>query len=194
MKAIDYAEQYSSMEDGDLAQLAWDGADSLNSEARLAYDAELSKRGVTAQQLKDKFTELAPSTPPPEPTRDNIFHALWFALKEIKLRNLSSRWPQASGLVNSVYRSGSAPRRLVRAEVGYRYFVNGTAYHGLTVRDFVWSGNADRMLSRFSSGETVEIRFNPDRPEESYLPSGSGFLGPIIVCVYLLGLSWLGSL
>ena len=190
MEAVDYAARYSAMEEGDLAQIAWDGIDCLENDARHAFQAELERRGSTAAELKKQYPELAPPVAPPPPSKDTYIHALWFALKELRLRTASADWPHAMATVDSSKRSGPAPRGgVVRAEITYHFSVDGTMYQGTTVRDFIWSGNSELMVDRFGTGDSVEIRFNPDRPSSSYLPSGAGVLGSVVVgLIGILGL------
>jgi len=53
--APNYAGRYAAMSDGELADFVSGGLDSLNEEARSAFQAELRKRGVTSAELREQY-------------------------------------------------------------------------------------------------------------------------------------------
>jgi len=63
MKDIDYAQTYSSMSDGELAQLVSEGRDSLNDDAVQALNTELEKRGLTDDVLAQEYPMSKPTPP-----------------------------------------------------------------------------------------------------------------------------------
>lgn len=53
--AANYEERYAAMSDGELANLVSANLDSLNEEARSAFQAELRKRGLTLVKLREHY-------------------------------------------------------------------------------------------------------------------------------------------
>lgn len=178
------------MNDGDLAQIAWDGVDSLNPEARGAFEVELKKRGKTSEGLKRDYPDLEPPKLPQQTSNDTYLHALWFALREMLAERNARDWIPATATIDDSSHTAPVTRGVVRAEIAYHYSLDRHRYVGKTVRDFMFSTSADLMVQQFSPGDSAEIKVDPNDPSRSYLPSGIGYAGSI--AVGMLGLiAWL---
>ncbi len=174
-----YAARYGEMSDGELADLISDGFDSLNAEARHAFEIELRNRGLTVEKLREQY--------PPEPipkergkSSDGYLHAGWFALKEFRLARKARYWPVVAGTVQDSFRTRPVYKGVVRAEIIYDYSAKSQKYEGKTIRDFVFTTAADQMAQKYGIGDEVEVRFDPNDPSKSYVPSGLGYWGSAI--------------
>ncbi len=175
----DYKERYAAMSDGELAELVSDGLRSLKEEARPAFENELRKRGLTLATLREQYPpEQVPKTR--GKSSDGYLHAGWFALKEFRLAHKAQYWPTISGRVQDSFHTEPVYKGVVRAEIVYHYSVNSQNYEGKTIRDFVFTGKADRMVQLHEIGGQVEVRFDPENPAKSYVPSGIGYLGSAV--------------
>lgn len=181
MTMLEYAQHYSEMEEGDLAQIVWDGVDSLNPEARSAFEAELKKRGKTAEGLKRDYPELEPPKLPQQTSKDTYLHALWFALREMLAERKARDWVPTTAVIDDSSHTAPVIRGVIRAEIRYHYSVDSRRYDGKIVRDFITSASAELMVGRFSAGDSVEIRFDPNQPSRSYLSSGVGYAGSVAI-------------
>ena len=177
--AENYPERYSEMSDAELAELVSDGVNSLNQEARIAFQNELRKRDVTLATLREQY--------PPErvpksrgKSSDGYVKAGWFALKEFRLAQRARHWPIVTGTVNDSFHTDPVYKGVMRAEILYDYSVNSHKYQGKTIRDFVLTAAANRMTQQYGSGDQVEVRFDPENPADSYLPSRIGYLGSAV--------------
>lgn len=167
------------MSDGELAELVSDGLDSLKDEARPAFESELRKRGLTVATLRQQYPmEQVPKTR--GKSSDGYLRAGWFALKEFRLAQKARYWPIVTGMVQDSFHTKPVYKGVVRAEIVYDYSVNSQKYEGKTVRDFVLTGAADRMVEQHDIGDEVEVRFDPEDPAKSYVPSGIGYLGSAV--------------
>ncbi len=174
-----YSERYAGMSDGELAELISDSLDSLNEEARHAFENELRKRGLTEATLREQYPpEQVPKTR--GKSSDGYLRAGWFALKEFRLAQKAQYWPIVTGLVQDSFHTEPVYKGVVRAEIVYGYSVNSQRYEGKTIRDFVFAGAADRMVQQHEIGDQVEVRFDPENPAKSYVPSGIGYLGSAV--------------
>ena len=70
-----YAERYAAMSDSELADLVSSDLDSLNEEAKSAFQAELRKRGFTLAKLQEQY-------PPEPPSNDDETHYRGSLLQE----------------------------------------------------------------------------------------------------------------
>jgi hypothetical protein len=94
MKDIDYAQTYSEMSDGQLAQLLSDGRDSLNDPARDALDRELKKRGLTDDLLAQEYPsekQREPHIPPDAPHRP----LQRLSIEDLRLKGIVRPWQMA---------------------------------------------------------------------------------------------------
>jgi hypothetical protein len=174
-----YAERYTAMSDGELAELVSDGLDSLKEEARPAFENELRKRGLTLAKLREQYPpEQVPKTR--GKSSDGYLHAGWFALKEFRLAKKAQYWPIVTGTVQDSFHTKPVYKGVVRAEIVYEYSVNSQQYEGKTIRDFVLTDAADRMVQQHEIGDQVEVRFDPENPATSYVPSGIGYSGSAV--------------
>ncbi|MGB7556625.1 MAG: hypothetical protein WBM04_19825 [Candidatus Korobacteraceae bacterium] len=69
MSSNDYTDRYSGMADGELAQLIFDGPDSLSDIAREAFDAELQRRGLSYEALAREYPMMGQRGVGEEPNR-----------------------------------------------------------------------------------------------------------------------------
>ncbi len=174
-----YSERYAAMSDGELAELVSEGLDSLKDEARPAFENELRKRGLSVATLRQQYPpEQAPKTR--GKSSDGYFRAGWFALKEFRLAQEAQYWPVVTGRVQDTFHTEPVYKGVVRAEIVYDYSVNSQKYEGKTIRDFVLTGAANRMVEQHDIGEDVEVHFDPEDPAKSYVPSGIGYLGSTV--------------
>jgi Protein of unknown function (DUF3592) len=174
-----YRERYAPMSDGELAELVSDGLDSLKDEARPAFENELRKRGLTVATLRQQYPpEQIPKTR--GKSSDGYLRAGWFALKEFRLAQKAQHWPIVTGMVQDSFHTEPVYKGVMRAEIVYDYSVNSRKYEGKTIRDFVLTGAAERMVEQHDIGDQVEVRFDPEDPAKSYVPSGIGYLGSAV--------------
>jgi hypothetical protein len=177
-----YAERYAAMSDGELAELVLDGLDSLKEEARSAFENELRKRCLTLATLREQYPpEQVPKTR--GKSSDGYLHAGWFALKEFRLAQKAQYWPVATGTIQDCFHTEPVSKGVVRAEIVYDYSVNSRKYEGKTIRDFVLTGAANRMVQAHEIGGQVEVRFDPEDPTKCYVPSGIGYLGSAVTSI-----------
>jgi len=175
----DYRERYGAMSDGELAELVSDGLDSLKDEARPAFENELRKRGLTVAGLRQQYPpEQVPKTR--GKSSDGYLRAGWFAFREFRLAQKAQYWPVVTGKVQDTFHTEPVYKGVVRAEIVYDYSVNSQKYEGKTIRDFVLTGAANRMVEQHDIGDEIEVHFDPEDPAKSYVPSGIGYLGSAV--------------
>ncbi len=97
--------------------------------------------------------------------------------KEFRQARKAQYWPVVTGTVQDSFHTEPVYKGVVRAEIVYDYSVNSQKYEGKTIRDFVVTGAADRMVGQHGIGDQVEVYFDPENPAKSYVPSGIGYLG-----------------
>jgi hypothetical protein len=111
-------------------------------------------------------------------------------LRELRLSKKARHWVLAEGEVLSAYRTKGGYRETIHAELSYSYTFNGGYYSGCTVRDCCFEPSAATALAEDNvRGQKINIRVNPDNPDESYFPSGFGSVEPFLT----LFLSALGT-
>jgi hypothetical protein len=98
--------------------------------------------------------------------------ALWL-MRRIKLQR-ARNWPTMQGRVESTsvtLESGSGQPGSVAyyAEVKYSYAVHQQAHFGSTRRRFILKGRADKWAERYSRGNALTVRYNPQNVEDSVL-------------------------
>ena len=127
----------------------------------------------------------------------------------------SSSWPKVQGQVvesdveRERSRSGTGRNRRTKttykANVFYDYSVNGTKYssHKVSFGEYSSSspGHARRIVNRYPKGKTVEVHYNPEKPQvavlepgvswSSYMPLGIGVVfaiaGGVVVAGSIMG-------
>ncbi|MDR3724579.1 MAG: DUF3592 domain-containing protein [Terracidiphilus sp.] len=113
----------------------------------------------------------------------------WF--KELRLSSKAKEWVLAQGEVTYAHRTAGGYRETIRAELAYSYTFNGEYFSGQTVRECCFDASAATALVEDNEiGTKIEIRVNPDNPDESYFPSGFGSIEPLLTLL----LSVLGTL
>lgn len=94
----------------------------------------------------------------------------------------SSSWPVVTGVIQSAQLQVNQPIRKQDfstkiAAVQYTYSVGGQTYTSdrVSFGDYGSSGagRADKLLRRYPSGASASVHYNPQRPEESVLETGS---------------------
>lgn len=92
---------------------------------------------------------------------------------------LSRRWPHTPGTVlASRLESGKGvDGEVFRADVSYRYTVNGEEFVGSRTRfgdriQLSWRGAAMRVVRRYRVGTAVDVRYDPDDPADAVLEAG----------------------
>jgi hypothetical protein len=91
MKDADYAQTYSEMSDGQLAQLVSEGRDSLNDPARDAFDRELEKRGLTDDLLAQEYPPEKPREPHMPPDAPHRFLQR-LSIEDLRLKGVVRPW------------------------------------------------------------------------------------------------------
>src|SRR5215471_15690127 len=71
--------------------------------------------------------------------------------------------------------------------VRYKYMVRSQTYIGSFTRECS-QRNSSALLQRFPVGRMVSVHVDEDRPNRSYLPSGLGYVGPLLALVPATGL------
>jgi len=76
--AANYAERYAAMSDSGLADLVSGDLDSLNEQARSAFQAELRKRGLTLAKLRKQYPPEPPSSDDGSNSRSSLVQEFGF--------------------------------------------------------------------------------------------------------------------
>jgi hypothetical protein len=108
------------------------------------------------------------------------FSVPWFALREMRLSLRARSWSQVSATIQDCHRTLGGARETIRVEIWYGYQVEGRHYVGHLIRDRVLGG-VQRVVDRYPVGKSVMALVNPQNPNESYLPSGLGYVEPFLV-------------
>jgi Protein of unknown function (DUF3592) len=111
----------------------------------------------------------------------------WYALREIRLAIPARNWRQVSATIQDCHRTRGGTKETIRVEIWYGYQVEGRHYAGRLIRDKVLGG-VQKVIDRYPLGENVMALVNPERPDESYLPSGLGYLEPLLVAIVSLAM------
>lgn len=108
----------------------------------------------------------------------------------------SPKWPAVPGVVavSDLQRSRGEGGFTYRAEISYRYLVDGTelvsnrAQFGDRI-ELSWSSGAVRLLQKYPVGRSVNVYYNPYDPEEAVLETGVSrylfamFIGAVIFLI-----------
>jgi hypothetical protein len=108
-----------------------------------------------------------------------------YALRELWLSLRSREWVPVEATIQSCSRTVGGYRETIRVEVWYGYKVNGEHYAGHLIRDR-GVGGVQRVVDSYPSGKTVLVRVNPENANESFLPSGIGYVEPFFVGIISL--------
>lgn len=115
------------------------------------------------------------------------YYAQCFFLEvgELWRSRLASRGTQVHGTVRAVYaeRTGFTSE----VQVVYTYQFQSKYFAGSTKRALIFGAN--KIKTRFPSGSTVTVYVDAEKPTQSYLPSGVGWVGSAAI-----GLPGVGAL
>ena len=96
--------------------------------------------------------------------------AIWVR-KRMKLKRARA-WPVEVGRVDSTVvrlEQRGTQQSIYVAAVMYSYTAQGMACSGSLRRQFLLKGSADKWVARYPAGLPVNVRYNPDRAQESVL-------------------------
>lgn len=115
----------------------------------------------------------------------------WKAWQNHQTAKASVAWPETSGTITKVERFKRLFRSLPR--IGYTYSVDGKSYASerISFAAGYRAKEVDAVLSRYSVGQSVPVRYLPTQPAESVLEPGSNrqVTAPIrmlVICLILL--------
>ena len=109
----------------------------------------------------------------------------YYWLRELRLARKSGNWIPVEGIVESTHRTKCGYKETVRAELRYSYRFDSRLYIGRVVRDTCWSlGSANSLVDDHVAGGKIHIRVNPDKPNQSYFPSGFGWVEPFVTLLF----------
>jgi Protein of unknown function (DUF3592) len=111
----------------------------------------------------------------------------YYWLREVVQSLRAGRWNSAIATVESTYRSKGGYEETIRAELWYSYEFEGQHFSGRIVRDCGFNSGAVNNLVAHSVGERIVIRVNPEKPTQSYFPSGFGWIEPLIIGFISIG-------
>lgn len=111
----------------------------------------------------------------------------YYWVRELLLSFQAKKWQLVEATVESAHRSLGGRNETIRLEVWYSYSFNGQAYSGRLVRDAGFSWGIQTALARYAKGSRVSVNVNPHDPEQSYLPSGLGWVQPLLIAVFFGG-------
>jgi uncharacterized protein DUF3592 len=116
------------------------------------------------------------------------FSIPWYWWRELVLKHRAKDWQLVEGTIESAVRSLGGYRETVRVEIWYSYTFDGHWYSGRTIRDTCFNFGAIRAaMARCQKGSRAAVRVNPKNPGESYLPSGLGWLEPLLTSFLSIG-------
>ncbi|HET9741344.1 MAG TPA: DUF3592 domain-containing protein [Terriglobales bacterium] len=111
-----------------------------------------------------------------------------FWLRELWLAHAARQWQVIEATIESSHRSLGGSRETIRLEVWYSYHFQGQYYSGRLVRDSCFSyGSVNRAIARYKGGTRAYIHVDPHNPARSYLPSGMGWLEPLLMVFVSFG-------
>lgn len=113
-----------------------------------------------------------------------------FALRELWLSIRARHWMDVEATIQSSTRTKGGTRETIRVDVWYGYKYDERHYAGHLIRDRVLGG-VKKVLDRYPEGTRVMVAVNPQEPDKSYLPSGLGYIEPILVAVTGIGFLFL---
>src|SRR5487761_291427 len=113
-----------------------------------------------------------------------------YALRELWLSLRARHWTDVEATIQSSTRTKGGTRETIRVDVWYGYKYEERHYAGHLIRDRVLGG-VRKVLDRCPEGKKVVASVNPHEPDKSYLPSGLGYIEPILVAVTGIGFLFL---
>jgi hypothetical protein len=184
----DFAAQYDGLDDDELLQL-WTQRAEMVPDAKSALWNEIEKRHISEQAHEyAPPQEIVRKMAPPVETFINITVLYWW-LREIWLRVRCKHGTSQFARVESTRRTKMGYRSAARVELCYSYEFEGQQYASRTVRDFIFNnGAADSLAFGHKHGETIAIQLDPRDPSRSYYPSGFGWIEPLIVGSFSVGI------
>lgn len=98
-----------------------------------------------------------------------FFTALWL-MKRAKMHR-ARNWPPRVGKVEStdVVLKSDGGQPAYYAELKYSYNVLGQTHFGSLRRRFILKGRADKWIAGFAGGDSLTVRYNPQKPKDSVL-------------------------
>ncbi|PYX36912.1 MAG: hypothetical protein DMG75_08850 [Acidobacteria bacterium] len=159
----DFATHYQHLNNDELLQLSTEHV-RLLPDARSALNEDIRRRGLSRESVEQSVAiteEPTESLAPPVETYMNL-SVLMFWLRELWLRSRTNR---------------------------YSYYFRGEHYSGRAVRDFILnSAAAKSLVSNRKNGQTISVLVDPAHPEHSYYRTGFGWIEPLIIGLFALGL------
>jgi hypothetical protein len=127
---------------------------------------------------------------------------VWSALRHRRFATAAANWPKTESTVitsdiavETDRDSRGNPTTYHVPRIHYAYNVNGRIYEGSRVRfgdvRFTREQGAREILQRYASGSTVDVRYDPARPEEATIETGKPgrakmILGTVSIAAALL--------
>ncbi len=133
--------------------------------------------------------------------------ALFFLYRLVMLYRFNRRiqasqaWPQAAGRVTEAHvlstvsssRSGGRSRHYY-GEISYAYDVLGSAFAGKFKKDKFFTSQqwAEQVVAAYPAGTAVQVRYNPDRPQEAVTAEDQVRTSEVVLSVilFLLMAAW----
>jgi hypothetical protein len=112
----------------------------------------------------------------------------YYWLRELLLSLRAKRWRDVPATIEETYRSHGGSKQVVRAELWYSYSLFEGSYSGHVIRDVGLNfRGVNRLVNGHQAGDKITVKVNPDKPNESFFPSGLGWIDPVIVSLPGLG-------
>jgi hypothetical protein len=109
-------------------------------------------------------------------------------IREMRLVRKAVGWVPVEATVESAHRTKGGYKQTIRAEMYYQYSFRGELFSGHVIRDTCWAvACANALVDDHPSGQKIDVRVNPKKPEESYYPSGFRSLEPFLTLWLSLG-------
>jgi len=112
----------------------------------------------------------------------------WYWIREMWPARKAAQWEPVEATVESTHRTKGGYHETIRAELRYRYNFRGEMFTGHVIRDTCFAADcANALVDDHSAGQKILIRVNPEKPEESYCPSGFRSTEPFLTLWLSLG-------
>lgn len=178
-KMADFATHYQHLNNDELP------------DARSALNEDIRRRGLSRESVEQSVAiteEPTESLAPPVETYMNL-SVLMFWLRELWLRSRTKQGTPVNATIVSTRRTEPGHKSGSRAEIRYSYYFRGEHYSGRAVRDFILnSAAAKSLVSNRKNGQTISVLVDPEHPEHSYYRTGFGWIEPLIIGLFALGL------
>jgi len=189
-KMADFATHYQHLNNDELLQLSTEHVQLLP-DARSALNEDIRRRGLSRESVEQSVAiteEPTESLAPPVETSMNL-SVLMFWLWELWLRSRTKQGTPVNATIVSTRRTEPGHKSGSRAEIRYSYYFRGAHYSGRAVRDFILnSAAAKSLVSNRKNGQTISVLVDPEHPEHSYYRTGFGWIEPLIIGLFALGL------